>query len=327
MNVLGTTAADSAWFSQIAVVVSASLLALNLFLVLAIALHRLRERRLAHRRFAFEADSEELLAELNAETSVHGAAYLRAMNLLAAGGRRWIPWHRANAVAVLGRLGDDEAVPLLVRRLSDRNRRVREAAVRALGRIGDDQALEPLARLFAAPGRVGAGVVHTALVAFVGRAEPVFAAGLESEIDSVRIDSCFGIAALAAPETARQLVTPLLDDDARSVRAAAAEALATLPGRDLPEGLARAARDPDAPTRGAAVLALGACENWRAVELAIAALDDPDRDVARLAGETLVRLSNYPVTSTAAHGALATNSLTWPVERAVILDAIARGVR
>ena len=50
---------------------------------------------------------------------------------------RGLPWRRALATRTLGWIGADETVPVLIERLSDRNRYVRESAVRALGRIGD----------------------------------------------------------------------------------------------------------------------------------------------------------------------------------------------
>jgi hypothetical protein len=56
--------------------------------------------------------------------------------------------------------GAEEALPVLIERLTDRSRRVREAAVRALGRMGDIRVLSALAELYMQPGRVGAGVLY-----------------------------------------------------------------------------------------------------------------------------------------------------------------------
>ena len=52
---------------------------------------------------------------------------------------RGLPWRRALATRTLGWIGAEETVPVLIERLSDRNRYVRESAVRALGRIGDSR--------------------------------------------------------------------------------------------------------------------------------------------------------------------------------------------
>ena len=99
---------------------------------------------------------------------------------------------------------------MLLERLSDRSRNVRESAVRALGRIGDMRALPALGELFHAPGPVGAGVVYDALIGVGPEAGPVFVRGLRSQVESVRIASCFGVAALAEPRAARPLLRPLL---------------------------------------------------------------------------------------------------------------------
>ena len=88
-----------------------------------------------------------------------------AIERIVRGTKAWMPWRRALAIRTLGWIGADETLPVLVERLSDRNRQVRETAVRALGRIGDATAVQYLAPLFAAPGRVGSGVVYDALVA------------------------------------------------------------------------------------------------------------------------------------------------------------------
>ena len=105
-----------------------------------------------------------------------------AVDSLVASTARGLPWRRALAARTLGWIGAEEAVPVLVERLSDRNRYVRESAVRALGRIGDSVALPSLAELFRSPGRVGPGVVYDALVAFGLEAERVFVDALDSEM-------------------------------------------------------------------------------------------------------------------------------------------------
>ena len=80
-----------------------------------------------------------------------------AVDSLARSTARGLPWRRALAIRTLGWIGAEETVPILIERLSDRNRHVRESAVRALGRIGDSVALPSLAELFRSPGRVGPG--------------------------------------------------------------------------------------------------------------------------------------------------------------------------
>jgi HEAT repeat protein len=259
------------------------------------------------------------------EERVHTLAVLReagAVDSIARSTGRGLPWRRALAIRTLGWIGAEETVPLLIERLSDQNRYVRESAVRALGRIGDSRALPSLAELFRAPGRVGPGVVYDALVAFGPEAEPVFAGALGSEIASVRVASCFGVAVLSEPESARRLLEPLLGDGAEPVRSAAAESLGQVAGGRLPDALAQATRDERATVRSAATGALGSYDDPRAVKLAVNALLDPDRDTAVCAGESLVLLSRGPLAGEAARHALGREEAAWPVERALTLSSL-----
>lgn len=245
-----------------------------------------------------------------------------AVDSLGRSAARGLPWRRALAVRTLGWIGAEETFPLLIERLSDKNRYVRESAVRALGRIGDSVALPSLAELFRSPGRVGAGVVYDALVAFGSEAEPVFADALGSEIASVRVASCFGVAVLSMPERARRLLEPLLGDEAAPVRSAAAESLGQVGGDRLPDALAQAMGDEQAAVRSAAAGALGSYDDPQGVALAVIALLDPDRDTAVRAGESLVRLSRGLQAGEAAKHALRREESAWPVERALTLSSL-----
>ena len=245
-----------------------------------------------------------------------------AVDSLAHSTARGLRWRRALAIRTLGWIGAEETVPVLIERLSDRNRYVRESAVRALGRIGDSVALPSLAELFRSPGRVGPGVVYDALVAFGSEAEPVFADALGSEIASVRVASCFGVAVLSEPERARRLLEPLLGDGAAPVRSAAAQSLGQIGGERLPDALAHATRDEQAAVRSAATGALGSYDDPRGVALAVNALLDPDRDTAVRAGESLVRLSRGSLAGEAATHALRREESAWPVERALTLSSL-----
>jgi HEAT repeat protein len=236
--------------------------------------------------------------------------------------RSWIPWRRALAAKLLGSLGADEAVPVLLDRLGDPNRRVRESVARALGRIGDRRALPQLGELFRTPGLVGTGVAYDSLIAFGQEAEPVFAGALRSEIESVRISACFGVAALGDPEAARRGLEPLLADPSAPVRAAAAESLAQVGSGSLPEGLARASRDEEPTVRSAAAAGLGSYDDPRAVEIALNALLDPDRDTAVRAAESLVRLSRRPAAGPVAAAALERAHGEWPAERALAFASL-----
>jgi HEAT repeat protein len=267
----------------------------------------------------------ERLRPASAEERVQLLEVLRdvgAVELLVRSSRSRIPWRRALALRTLGWTGADETLPVLIARVDDRSRYVREAAVRALGRIGDSQALPLLSELFRTPGRVSPGVVYDALVSFGAAAAPTFAGALRSEYESVRVASCFGVAAVSEPADAHTVLAPLLTDPEVPVRAAAAEALAQVGGGSLPMGLARASRDEVATVRVAATHALGFYDDQHAVELAVNALLDPDRDTAVAAGESLVRLARRPAAAAAADTALARSAQAWPVERALVMDSV-----
>ena len=360
---LGLAEAKQQWFWEFADGIALTLLLLNVVLLVAVHMRRLRQYTRGRRTKRFRARVERVLAALDPSTAPRDPHWLRkqisefdelerpiaatmliermkpasederrwalatlreagAIERIVRSTKAWMPWRRALAIRTLGWIGADETVPVLVERLSDRSRNVRETAARALGRIGDTTALPHVAALFGAPGRVGAGVVYDALVAMGPEAEPVFADGLRSQIESVRVASCFGIAALAEPRAARSLLEPLLDDEAVPVRAAAAKSLGQVGGRAVPPALARAARDGPATVRSAAVGALGSYDDVQAVELAFDALADPDRDTAVRAGETLVRLARRDVAAAAAAEALRRAEAEWPVRRAAVYASL-----
>jgi hypothetical protein len=362
--VVGLAQPQLPWFWLIADVITAVLVCLNLFLIVAVHGRRLRQNLRGRRERRCRAHVEDLLAELDPQTASHSRDWLRhevdrldelerpiaavlfiervqpateeerervlevllecgAVDLLRRSTRRWMPWRRALAIRTLGWTGARETVPLLIERAaSDRNRRVRECAVRALGRIGDTSALPLLGDLFRSPGSVGAGVVYDALVAFGHAAEPTFAGALRSEIEPVRVASCFGMAAIAEPDAVRRELAPLLSDPAPPVRAAAAEALGQVGGELLPQALARASRDEFQAVRKAATVALGSYDDPRSVELALNALLDPDRDTAIRAAESLVRLARRRIAGPPAAAALARAESSWPVQRALIFDSL-----
>jgi HEAT repeat protein len=264
-------------------------------------------------RPASQDEREQILAALRE---------IGAVGLLIRSAGSRVPWRRALAFRTLGWAGADEAVPVLIGRVSDRSRYVRAAVVRALGLVGDPQVLPLLTELFRVPGRVAPGTVYDALVSFGAAAEPTFTAALRSENDSVRVTSCFGVAAVSEPEQARAALAPLLADSAAPVRAAAAEALGQVAGGPLPAALAGAARDDVATVRVAALRASSVYDDPQAVELALHALLDPDRDTAVTAGESLVKLSRRPATAAAAGDAIARSGRAWPVERALVMDSV-----
>lgn len=244
-----------------------------------------------------------------------------AIEVLLRSARRWQPWRRALAIRVLGLAGAAEAVPLLIERLSDRSRYVREASVRALGRIGDDRALPALAELFARPGEAGAGIVYEAVLAFGTGAAHVFDEGLRSANEHVRVASVFGIGSVVEGTAAAAQLAPMLGDESPLVRASAAQLLETVGSGRVQDSLARATHDEQRSVRRAAVSALASYDDPESLQLAVQALGDPDRDAAIRAGETLFRLSRLPGVGADTRRVLATTE-AWPIERARVLASL-----
>ena len=82
-----------------------------------------------------------------------------------------------------------------------------------------------------------------------------------------------------------------------------------------------AVTDPELSVRRAAVRALGAYDDPRAVVAAARALRDDEREVALRAAESLVLLARKPRAGPEAARALAVEDV-WPVQTARILEAI-----
>jgi len=343
------------WFWVTADVVVGVLLTLNLLLLVFVHARRLRVAARRQRTKRFEGRLERLLAEddttalakqvkhlnelerpiaaemmierlraASPEEREQTLVWLRqigAIDVLFRSSRRWQPWRRALAIRMLGLAGAAEAVPILIERLSDRSRYVREAAVRALGRIGDERALPDLTRLFAEPGQAGAGIVYESLLAFGAIAVPVFDEGLRSPNEHVRVASVFGLGSLLEPRDAATRADRMLGDGSPLVRGAAAHLLEQVGGGALPSGLVRATHDEQRSVRRAAVSALARYDDPLALELAVQALEDPDRDAAIRAGETVLRLSALPRVGADAQRALATTD-AWPLDRARVLASL-----
>jgi HEAT repeat protein len=357
---LASTTGKQAWLWETTVIVVGVLIVLNLLLFLAVFGRRFRELLRGRRSARFRKECEQLLDELGSGTHARDPDWLRgriarfdelerpiaatmlierigpasaeeraallkalrdvgAVEALLRSTRRRSPWRRALAVRTLGLVSAEEAVPALIKCLSDHSRYVREAAVRALGRIDDPRALPALADLFADPRRAGPGIVHEALLGLRESSAPVFVEGLQSSVETVRVTSCFGVASVLEPQAARRQLQRMLDDPAASVRAAACTTLGRL-GGPLPEQLVWAVRDRQLSVRRAAASALGSYDH-RVIPPLLDALEDPDRDVALRAGESLVRLGRLPQVGPKAKAAI-DEARAWPLETALILDSL-----
>jgi HEAT repeat protein len=246
------------------------------------------------------------------------------------GTRGRIPWRRRVAIEFLGAFGGEHSVPVLAGLLEDRRLDVRIAAARALGAIGAPQGAPALTKAFLERRNVPPGIAHDALRRLGPAGADAFRRGLAAPASTLRLTSCFGLAATAdGREAAARLAEVLDHDPAASVRAAAAKALAQIAGAPPahveagappahvtaaappahveagappahvtaaapPAALARAARDDEPQVRREAVAALGRYDDPGQVELLAELMGDDDRETALRAAEVLLALTRTP---------------------------------
>jgi HEAT repeat protein len=233
--------------------------------------------------------------------------------------RRWMPWRRALACEILGAIGTERSVDVLVARLQDRRGEVRMAAARALGALGAPAAAGPLADVFLRGGPVPIGVTHDALSRLGPAGADAFTKGLASSAPSVRVSSCFGIAGqdgAVGRTTALGLLEQRLRTDAEPrVRSAAASAMRSLPGDVAPGALLEGLHDPAPAVRRSAAKALVSFDDPAAVAALAGMVADGDRETALRAAESLLALSGRVRAGEPARRALVA-SRTWTVDSA-----------
>lgn len=204
-------------------------------------------------------------------------------------------WGRASAAKALGFIGSAEAVPALIKQLSDPNATVRLRVVRALSAIGDVRASKPLAKLL------------TVEVDHEVRREIVAALGTRGLASSAAVDACVralsdesrdvrssaarSLGRLASPKGALPLVRAL-GDDYWSVRRDAENSLMNIGRRAVPELIA-ALESRKFTVRLRAARALGAVGDRRALRpLSRLAKRARDERVRRAAEEALSEIGN-----------------------------------
>jgi HEAT repeat protein len=238
------------------------------------------------------------------------------------GTRRWMPWRRALACETLGQIGAERSVPVLVERLDDDRLEVRMAAARALGTIGSPEALPALAKAFLERTTVPTGVAYDALRGLGPSGADAFHRGLEQADPTVRVASCFGIAALAGDDAVATLSRVMEADENVRVRTAATRALGLVGGAALPPALLRAARDPEVRVRREAVAALGSFDDPESVPVLAESLGDADREIALRSATALLALADLPHSGAAAHAALDA-SRAWSVDYVRTIEELA----
>jgi HEAT repeat protein len=240
--------------------------------------------------------------------------------------RRRTPWRRALACEILGVIGAERSVPVLEARLRDRRSEVRMAAARSLGAIGSPAAASALTQIFLERRAVPTGVAYDALRGLGAAGADAFHQGLRARDPTVRVASCFGVAALAAEHddsTAVDTLARILEgDDNVRARTAAAKALGVLGGTTPPRVLVAAVHDPEIRVRREAVAALGHFDDEASVETLVESARDRDREVALRSAESLLALRAGPRAGAEARAAVAASS-TWSVEHALTISELA----
>lgn len=220
------------------------------------------------------------------------ADYFRGSDALAQsqrelGSRR--AWRRATAAYRLGDMGCEEAAPVLLAALDDRNRMVRGAAARSLGRLKIVDAAKPIVEALVS-GRVPNGVAGEALVELGPAAVPELRAIAEHPSFRLRA-TAIALLGLVGGSADQPLAIARLGDPSADVRAAAADTLARIGGSPA-EAALRSALDDRIPfVRAGAAVALGEIRSREALpRLLEMARTDAFRP-ARAAAQAAARIS------------------------------------
>ena len=197
---------------------------------------------------------------------------------------------RLLAADLLSRLGSLEALPDLQRLCADDEPGVRRAALQGLAGL-DPAGAGPWLR--AAAGDADAGVRSAAIAALAatgdaGALDTPLVEALRMDPDpAVRAELAVAMGMSGRPEEAEVVVRPMLSADDPVERAAALTALARLP-RAVGAPQLRSCLDDPAPIVRAAALRAWAARDEAALDVCVAALDDPAREV-RLAAAAVLR--------------------------------------
>ena len=213
-----------------------------------------------------------------------------AIRVLARGTNR--SWRRAEAAALLGRMGSRLAAPALARGLRDGRYRVRDACATALDRVATGLEVGILIDAVERR-RVPRGILSGALLNLDPSADPALIACLTHTDPTVR-DLTARVLGMRRSASAIPALMNAVDDPEPSVRRHAILALAEIAGSTdmdvAPEPLFRLAVDDAAIVRAAAATGLGQILGDAAGRVLTSMTRDPDYWVSYRAAESLCRL-------------------------------------
>ena len=176
------------------------------------------------------------------------------------------PAHRAEACRILGRLGQHEAVPLLVERLRDPDTAVRREAIAALADLRAVEALGAVARALEAAGEWGNLLAIMSLVRMGPGSAPQFGALLESAESVAMTKALLQVTGQLGVAADPSRVRALAAHAEMEIRVEAVRALGSAaPDPESVTVCMTAMDDPEWPVRALAAWSLGRLHDERAV--------------------------------------------------------------
>lgn len=195
---------------------------------------------------------------------------------------------RRRSLEVIGNLKTREAVPILLKRLSDK-KPDRDQVAKALGLLGDPEAIPVLTALMGEGTRGERGEAITALsrLGSASSAEKIMV-HLKDESDGVRVAAVQSLRRLNHRAAVPALV-PLLSDPMGNVRYEVVIALKRLQGMEAAKALIGRLDDEHGDVVQEALWSLIELEHWDAAPRVLPLLEDLDRYVREAAATFLVR--------------------------------------
>jgi len=198
--------------------------------------------------------------------------------------------HAANLIKKIPDSEKQQYLNVIVPKLKDANKNVRESAALALGYIGDARAVEPLIEALKDQNeyvRLGAALALRN-IGDTRAVEPLVEA-LKDEHDGVRGNSAVALG-LLGDARAVELLREALKNEDEEMRKNAALALGTIGDTKAVELLIEALKDDHEEVRWCATYALGNIGDARAVEPLIEALKDEGEKVRETAADALIKI-------------------------------------
>ncbi len=198
-------------------------------------------------------------------------------------------WERAQAVALLGRMRQVRAVPLLRELLHDPSREVCAAAVRGLGLQASPEAAQPLLESFAEMcSRIPVALLQQALVSCC-RPKPEVLQPYLTRPEAREQRILLEVVAQVAAPALLPVLENLVESPDPQVRAQVAHSLGRISEPAAIPLLVRLANDPVELVRTRAVQALDQVEGWTSIELILSVLDSEHADLRTVGAERLAQ--------------------------------------